>query len=277
MVNQHRHFNGATSYMMWLQEARKTNGRIRGFGYGHEERNDTGIDILLNGDETYVDRANALVDQIAAEVEIPRSVTRRSVQGFRPNVPAFIRGEPRDMWRRVKIKEDRSPIRVFVGLTSSAMIDEDDLIKRGCAIAAFAIAMSNVRPVIITPYVCLGSSRYTGRGTRNMLLSWDISTQPLILSELMAVTRPEVTRHIGIEACRQLFGPIAQDDPSFHSDSFSEAKMRVHLNAKPDDLYLPSIHASDPILNNPVKWVNDQVNKYTSGEVTDLDITPEDY
>jgi len=157
------------------------------------------------------------------------------------------------------------------------MIDEDDLIKRGCAIAAFAIAMSNVRPVIITPYVCLGSSRYTGRGTRNMLISWDISTQPLILSELMAVTRPEVTRHIGIEACRQLFGPIAQDDPSFHSDSFSEAKMRVHLNAKPDDLYLPSIHASDPILNNPVKWVNDQVNKYTSGEVTDLDTTPEDY
>jgi hypothetical protein len=276
VVNQHKHFAGATSYMMWLKERRTENGRIRGFGYGHEENADAGIDILLNGDETYVDKANELVDQIAAQVEIPRSVTRRSVQGFRPNVPAFIRGEPRDMWRRVKVKEDRSPIRVFVGLTSSAMISEDDLIKRGCAIAAFAIAMSNVRPVIITPYVCLGSSRYTGRGVRNMLISWDISTQPLIMSELMSVTRPEVTRHIGIEACRQLFGRIAEDDPSFHSDSFSEPKMRAHLNAKPSDLYLPSIHASDPILNNPVQWVNEMVERYSSGEVTDIE-TPEDY
>jgi len=277
MPNKHMHFAGATSYMMWLKEQRKINGRIRGFGYGHEERNDQGIDILLNGDETHVDQANKLVDQIVATVEVPRHVSKKSVYGFRPNVPAYIRGEPRDMWRRLKIKEERSPIRVFVGLTSSALISEDDLIKRGCAIAAFAIAMSNVRPVIITPYVCLGSSRYTGRGTRNMLISWDISTQPLIMSELMAVTRPEVTRHIGIESCRQLFGRIAEDDPSFHSDSFSEAKMRQHLGAKPSDLYLPSIHASDPILNDPVAWVNTQVERYTSGDVTDNDTPPEDY
>ena len=276
MVNKQEHFANAGQFMDWFRERRAENGVIRSFGYHDSHRSNDGVDILTNGDETHVQRANELVDQIVTNVDTPKNEWRRDVYGYYPDVEAFIRGEPENMWMMHRVQDEQTPIRVFVGLTSSAMIDEEDLIKRGCALAAFAIAMSSIRPVVITPFVTLGSSRYTGRGTRNMLISWDISTQPLILSELMSLTRPEVTRYVGIEACRQMFGKIAEDDPSFHSDSFNEQRMREHLNAKPNDLYLPVIHASDPILKDPIKWVNDMVERYTSGDVTDIE-TPEDY
>lgn len=279
MVNKHMHFAGATSFMMWLEERRKINGKMRSFGYGEEGRSDEGIDILLNGDETHVEEAQKLVETLALSIETPRNTWHKDVWGVMPDVPAYLAGDPMNMWNVHKVSEDRAPIRVFVGLTSSAMIGDEDLIKRGVALAAFAIAMANVRPVVITPFITLGSSSYEYRRrgkkdddtTRNMLISWDISTQPLVLSEVMSLTRPEVTRYVGIEACRQLFGPIAADDPSFHHDSFSEVKMREHLGAQPNDLYLPVIHASDPILDDPVKWVNDTVAKYITGEATDIE------
>ena len=273
MVNKHLHFTGATSFMMWFEEQRKINGRLRSFGYGDRNKTDFGVNVLLNGDETHVEEAQKMVDALTLSIETPRNTWYKDVYGSMPDVPAYLVGDPMNMWNQHKVSEDRAPIRVFVGLTSSASIGEADLTKRGVALAAFAIAMANIRPVVITPFVTLGSSR---RGSRNMLISWDISTQPLVLSEIMSLTRPEVTRYVGIEACRQMFGYIAESDPSFHSDSFNESSMREHLNAHEIDLYLPVIHASDPILNDPVKWVNDMVAHYINLEATDI-APPTDY
>jgi len=288
---------------MWLEEARKLNGPMQGFS--HNERVDTprtneGMRINLQGDETHVKKAQSIVKQLSINIETPRNEWYREQYGYFPDVDAYVQGQPQDMWMQRTIHEDRSPIKMWVGLTSSAMIDERDLISRGAAISAFVIAMSNIRPVVLVPFVTLGSSRraneraYTydsiGRrrqdkshrddanwGVRNMIISWNISTQPLILSEVMALTRPEVCRYMGIEACRHLFGQDASEDPSFHHDSFDEDKMRQHLNAAPDDLYLPPLHGYDPLISNPVKWIQDQITRYTSGETTDMAIKPTEF
>lgn len=274
MVDKYDHFAGATSYMMWLREQRTLNGPMPSFsGELDTENVQTGERILLDGDETHVDKAQAIVDQLTLEIETPRREWYREVYGYYPDIPAYIQGQPQNMWMQRRTNDERTPIRLWVGLTSSAVIPNDQLINRGAALAAFAIAMANIRPVIITPFVCLSSIDRR----RNMLISWDISTSPLVLSEIMSLTRPEVTRYIGIEACRHQFGQIARRDPGFHRDSWDEHKMRSHLNAQPDDLYLPPIYADDPLLDDPIKWIQDNIAKFTSGEATDLENTPTNY
>jgi len=274
MVDKYNHFNGATSYMMWLQEQRKINGPMPSFdGSLNESETAAGMDIMLNGDETHVAKAQAIVDKLAIEIETPKREWYREVYGYYPDIPSYIQGQPQNMWMQRRTNDERSPVRLFVGLTSSAMIPDEKLIERGAALAAFCMAMANIRPVIVTPFVCLSS---TSR-SRNMLISWQISTQPLVLSEIMSLTRPEVTRYIGIEACRHQFGQSARRDPGFHRDSWDEEKMRAHLGAQPDDLYLPPIYGHDPLLDNPVQWIQDNIKKFTSGEATDLEVKPTDY
>lgn len=268
--------------MIWFGEQRVKNGALGGYDGRPSPKVDVGVSALLNGNETHVEQAAALVDQINAAVESPRTEWHRSVHGYFPDMEAYIRGEPENMWMARTTKEDHAPIKVFFGLTSSSMIDEATLVARGCALAAFTIAMANVRPVTIVPFVTLGSIEYISRrgearaDPRNMLISWEISTQPLILSELLAVTLPEVTRYVGIEACQQLFGKVATRDPGFHRDSFSEEKMRIHLNARPADLYLPCVYGLDPLVNDPITWVNTQIERFTQDEATDLEVQPEE-
>lgn len=274
MVDKYNHFTGATSYMMWLEEQRKLNGPMPSFdGSLNLEETTTGMNIMLNGDETHVAKAQAIVDKLSLEIETPKREWYREVYGYYPDIPAYIQGQPQNMWMQRRTNDERTPIHLYVGLTSSAMIPNSKLIERGAAIAAFCMAMANIRPVIITPFVCLSS---TSR-SRNMLISWNISTQPMVLSEVMSLTRPEVTRYIGIEACRHQFGQVAARDPGFHRDSWDEAKMREHLGASPDDLYLPPIYGNDPLLDDPVRWIQENVAKFTSGEATDLEVTPTEY
>lgn len=274
MTDKYDHFTGATSFMMWLEEKRKLNGPMPSFSGGIDGPEvQKGMEIMLNGDETYVEKAQSIVDKLTLEVETPRREWYREVYGYYPDIPAYLRGEPANMWMTRRTNDERTPIHLFVGLTSSANIPREKLVERGAALAAFCIAMGNIRPVVITPFVCLSS---TDR-RRNMLISWDISTQPMVLSEVMSLTRPEVTRYIGIEACRHQFGQEAYRDPGFHRDSWDEALMRKHLNARDEDLYLPPIYGDDPLLDDPVKWIQDNIAKFTNQESTDMEVRPTDY
>lgn len=274
MPSIHEHFTDSTQFALWFGEKRVKNGVLGGFDGRPSSKVERGINALINGDETHVTQAQALVDSLTLQIETPRNSWYRDVYGCMPDVPSYLAGDPMNMWNMHKVTEDHAPIKVYFGLTSSAMISEETLVKRGCALAAFAIAMTNIRPVVITPFVTLGSG-YSSR-SRQMLISWEISTQPLILSELLAVTLPQVTRYVGIEACQQLFGQEATRDGHFHVDSFDEAKMRVHLNVAPADLYLPCVYGLDPLVDSPVEWVNEMVTRYTSGIATDLDNQPQE-
>jgi hypothetical protein len=122
------------------------------------------------------------------------------------------------MWIQDTTTHDRSPLRVWLGVTSDWSITEDQLRRRGIALAAFAIAMSEVRPVIITCWVNRGeyaSDNVYGYRRRSpapapaslkgALISWDIKSSPLVLAQLLASTAdPLITRHVGLPACTLL-------------------------------------------------------------------------
>lgn len=262
MTQLAKHFRSTTDFASWMRGEKMHHGRYTGgYGSNNDARNDQGLKHLQEGNDRNVEEAKKLMRDLTLKIDVPTLQWETHVVGFLPNIPGFVAGTPDQMWTRTYTKRDRTPLRVWVGVTSSGGIDERDLVRRGCALAAFALAMQNTRPVHITPYVNLGLAWSRRSNIEDAVISWDVGTSPLGIARLMAsVSEPEVTRYVGIAACYFLNPKV---DGDWHSDYDDEAKMRQHLGAKPDDLYLPSIHLHDPILSNPVEWVRTQVAKYT--------------
>lgn len=261
MTNEHKHFTSSSAFADWMR--RTPPAYHEGHGFTAAADVAKGIHTLTHGDLTNLDQAQALIDQFNENIEVPTYTRQLSMAGGFPDVPSYLSGQPEHMWSLIPDTSDRTPLHIYVGLTSSAGVPHDALIKRGCTLAAFALALSNKRPVFITPYVNLGGYGFS-HTPDNALISWDITTSPLVLSELMGcLSDPHVTRHAGIAACYRL-NPRTNGD--WHSDYDNSQRMRQHLGAAPDDLYLPSIHLFDPLLANPIGWIKDNLAKYAPQE-----------
>lgn len=267
MTNLAQHFTSSRAFADWIDKRIAENGgNVRTFGSDLSTMR-KGVDTLRDGNERHVPDAEKLLSNFNETIEVPSHVWGHDLAGAFPDVPAMLSLEPESMWTIQPVMSDRTPLRVWIGLTSSGGIGESDLIKRGCVLAAFALAVSSKRPVLLSPYVNLGSHSYgsygTDTGREGALISWDISTQPFIMSELLGCTsEPSVTRYAGITACYLLNPGVTG---AWHPDFDNEAKMREHLHAAPDDLYLPSIHLYDELLSDPIKWLKTNVAKYTEG------------
>lgn len=216
----------------------------------------TGLDYLYNGNPN-TDSLNALINEFSFELEVPTKQVRASVRGHRVNMGAYLAGSPLNMYRRIEESSDHSPIRIYIGTSSSWGISPEQVNRRGAALAAFALALSQRRQVYLTPYVQLGAG-YKNPNS-GALISCDLQSSPLYLNELAAHFNANVSRFVGITACYKLCGAA---DGSWLPDYANEAKMRAHLGCKPDDIYLGSIHINDPLLTDPVGWIKTNLSKY---------------
>lgn len=264
-MNRYRHFTSSRAFADWLdstiKQERAAGRRVHTFNdwSGESGTLDQGVKTLKDGNTRHVAQAEALLNKFDEQINVEAFQWGHDLAGAFPDVPAMLASDPESMWVQQPIMSDRTPLRVWIGLTSSAGIGERELITRGCVLAAFALAVSHKRPVILSPYVNLGSHRYGGR--EGALISWDISTQPFVMSELLGCTsEPSVTRYAGITACYLLNPGVTG---AWHPDYDNETRMREHLGAREDDLYLPSIHLYDPLLFDPIGWLKINIAKYT--------------
>jgi hypothetical protein len=269
-----KHFTSPREYAKWLRTHPPGLGNLGAYAYYDSGRSMNartleGLDLLDKGSEKHVPEA--------------RKVWRHDVVGYFPDVPTALAGDPEAMWIQDTTTYDRSPLRVWLGVTSDWSITEDQLRRRGIALAAFAIAMSEVRPVIITCWVNRGEysfgSRYsysrrapTDKTEKGALISWDIKSSPLVLAQLLASTAdPLITRHVGIPACTLLNPELTHPGAPFHPYQYARnhAAMRAALGCAPDDLYLPMIERDDPLLSDPVGWVRTNVAHYSNTDQED--------
>lgn len=252
------HFDSTTAYKAWLESIQQDVPLRDDLCFGDVATARRGLQLLDSPDDTNIDQARALLAQFGESIEVEQQVWSHSVVGYFPDVPAYLAGDPEHMMVREFIRSDQTPLRVWVGVTSSAGIGESQLVKRGVTLTAFAMAMIARRPVIISPYVNLGNYN----NNAGAIISWDISTEPLVLAELItSIARPEVTRHIGIYACYALQPKCTG---AWDPDYADEERCRDRLGAKPEDLWLGSIHFSDPLLRDPVGWIKEHVARYSS-------------
>lgn len=300
-TSHHLHFKSATEVADWFEVKRSENGPLNGYNPHTTRAHATallGVKDLREGTLENLDKAQSIVDQLSLSIETSRNIYQLDICGAFPDVPTALSGVPENMWNMVPDMSDKSPLVVWIGLTSQGGITQDELIQRGATLAAFTLAMSNSRPVVLRPYIALGGSMFGSNdygsrsrsrsrntpksshpvdenpnslpndGTRAIIISWDIQTSPMVLSELMTVARPEVTRYFGIEACQQAFGKVAANDTIFHPDSFREASMREALGVLPGELYLPQITSIDPMITDPVAWVQTNVARFSEAQAS---------
>ena len=260
---QRFHFGSTSELADWIKTLTPKPG---GFFF----QSDSGLRTLREGSTTYLPQAQKLIDRFNEEIPTLRRVWQPSIAGFFPNVPAYLTGEPESMWHMANDESDKAPIRVWVGVTSSASITNDDLIERGAALSAFAMALSERRPVLISPYWTLGNGganphSMTG-GEFGNVVSWDMQSSPIVLSEVIpCLSDPNIIRYLGLDAGYSLDRRIPRVGPWFPNE-LNEQWMRECLGAADDDVWLPAIFSRSGLISNPIEWIKQQIAKHIGEE-----------
>jgi hypothetical protein len=222
--------------------------------------------------------ARALVDKIDVEVhEGTRKVWRPDVCGAYPIVADYLAGEPLSMRNRLNEISRLSPIRVVMNISVASGVEPDTIARRGAALAAFAMKLSEQRPVELWI-----SSAFYNEKTR-IDVGWRAKLDlPMNVSQVVASFTPSVCRLLNFATLEVLSGatnattyatyPFVLDRYSAYNsrDRYLRA-FREYMNLEPDDVVLDAGILTDgrAIDHNPVQWVKDMLKQYGETEQED--------
>lgn len=213
---------------------------------------------LLKGKLEVVPRANELVDKLLGEgVELEQTQWQQSVAGYLPCVPAYLADQPETMFMPTQVKSDTAPVRIFASVCCSAGIDAEKMEKRGTTILALCMKLSSVRPVELYVYADMG-----GHGFATMPVV-KIETSPLDLATATyALSSAGFLRNLcfGWAYTHGWNGAWAWDTAPWLDGG--KAKTAEALGATADDLVIIGTHLHDPLVDTPVEWLNEQMERF---------------
>lgn len=226
------------------------------------------LTALTVGDPSLVAASDALLAKIEDKLPQTRKWQRiNHVTGNRVRMGAFLAGQPNCMRKRKKLEREDAPVTIFMDLTSSAMVNVDDLLKRGVAILAFARCLTQHRPVELWAGVALGDSAYRGKAWSSTV-GWRIDTAPLDLSRAaFLLAHPAVARGVGYAIGPKLAGHSTWSghwpwgNQTLHVRT-QQDRMRGALNAA-EMLVIPPIYGTDPLVRDPVGWITRELQRLT--------------
>lgn len=264
-----QHANGP-AFVSWIQKQESDDAlmrRVRNsaeYGYSgyaaDAARRKRGLNKLANGNPELVREAQQMLDKLhdLLDISVPVPHWESYVYGSRPNVGAYLSGHPFNMRRRVQY-DALEPIRVWVNVASDWRVPDSDIWKRGVAVIALALALSERRTVTITPYHTADKDRIND--SNNTLLYWqcDLSTSPLVLSEL-GLFDPDVTRYVGTYVNLLMCPEIEPGQP--YKLASQIPTVREALNIPADDIVLGILRPDDDTVYDPIKWLREQLQPY---------------
>jgi hypothetical protein len=218
------------------------------------------LDTSKNGDEKLVPEAEKLLDKLDAEVDIERAQWVAAVSGAYVCVPDYLACVPMSMRRRKRVQSDVAPVRIYVSTTCSCSIDSKLMLKRGVAILALVLKLQQIRPVELN---LLAETH--GRTDGEYLQAIPIDSAPLNLSVAChCLTHVGFARHLtyGVASMKDGFNGSWPDSYGGGGAPW-EAHVREVLSMEPQDLYIGAARDWDPMIQDPVKWVNAQVKAFT--------------
>ena len=225
--------------------------------------------FLAGASEAETKPARDLLDAIDVEVHGHKGgVWAPSVQGAFPCVHDWLIGSPTAMRSKVQEETECAPVRVVLNITVAQGVNQHTIAHRAAAAAAFAMKLSEHRPVELWAAVAARNDRnMTDCGFRIKL------DMPLNLSQVMAAFNPSVCRRLAITYCHT-FSEGAPNEfnytfncggvsPYTNRDKFVR-NMRAALKLGDDDIVLDAGILTDvqQIDHNPVQWVKDMLAKY---------------
>lgn len=231
---------------------------------------DQGIKTLEQGDSSRLAKAQAIIDKLdLAHIfsnDVP--VLEPCIAGFIPNVPAAIAGHPEAMFRRgfVESPSVSAPLAIYIEVSVSEGVSHDQLIARGVAVLAFALAMEQVRPVDVYAVAL------SGKGERPGIYGsvTKIASRPMDMSRAVwMLTDATYARQLHFTAGNYLSGCTTTGHVpwAYSFDSAYEGKVRKLLELQPDDVFMKGGYLFDTLmLNDPVAWVRAMIEKHSGGQ-----------
>lgn len=215
---------------------------------------------LLKGKLEAAREADKLIDKLAGEsVELDTPQWQQSVAGYFPCVPAYVAGFPDAMWTQAIVSSDRAPVRIFASVCCSAGVDAGDLEKRGVAILALCQKLQSVRPVELFIYADMGGSGYA------LMPCIKIETSPLDLATATyTLSSAAFLRQLCFGWAHKYHWSGQWAWGTDPRDKDGQRKTREALRLTDTDLLVPGGYSEDPLIKNPVAWINEQVAKYTT-------------
>lgn len=226
---------------------------------------------MRTGDQSLVPLSDKYLEKAEQHMFLSRTWgARDGVIGCLPIIPAFLAGSPDSLRRRVRLKKPTGPLAIFLELTGSARLSDDQRLERGAAMLALTRVLHRVRPVEL--FVCV-TYGYTNK--LNAIVC-HIETAPLDIGRAAAMLG-----ETGLSACGFGVSLLSRLDESGHAGSWAYGspdlerrhsgeifKRIMHPSA--DLLFVPAMFGLDANSHNPDKWLRDMLVKY-GGETVDKD------
>ena len=192
------------------------------------------------------------------QLEIQTRQWVASPYGAYPQVGDFLAGAPDPMRRVNHLEVDTTGIRLVVNTVSSAGVSSEHLRKRGLVIAAFARALSAIRPLEL--FTLCAVDGYQDGAT---CITVRLPTQPMNLSQVAwALSSSGFTRGLNYGMAKVANGfsggwPWGEYDHHRMTD-----RLREFLQLAPQDVYIPPINLNDAMLTNPYEWLDTMLDRY---------------
>ena len=231
---------------------------------------------VRTGDISKVAEAERLLEKIEVQMEREGIVWQNDMVGAYPDVAAFLANEPECMRRRHVTEDDRSPLRVWVDVSSSGSISASDLLPRG--VAALALVMQLIRSGRAVELWTFTSIH--GRKNGQSAVCVKMNTTPIdIASVAYCLTSQGYARGLCYGAGRQFNGFNGSWGRNYVSygtlqKRIAGARKTLEGLTAPQDIILPAPFWDDKrdkgdaglIFRDPVKWVVETCKRANEGD-----------
>lgn len=249
-----------------IDERHKYNGR---HGDTWSATTDAGIrNVLSGGRMESRDAVAAVMDKVDAQVQDRHQREYvAGVAGAFPIVPDYLQGMPMHMRRRAHVASDVAPVRIVVEVGISAGVPVSTIQKRGAAVAALAMRMSETRPVELWTASLWrpGSMRERGK-SQDVGVMVKLDVAPLSVADIAAaLVEPDYPRGIIFAFLLEQIGVDYMDNNGIPwifgmntGDPKRIAKVREFMGLDDADIFLPGGHLYEAkaMVRDPVAWVN---------------------
>jgi hypothetical protein len=247
----YKRFSSPLDFVHACQDAKVEFGSS---GWRSDLSSEQALALTVHGDESRVVAAQALIDQFSSDVDLGQVYPTWSpdMVGSYPIVPNVLAGVPETMMRRVMETSERAPITIWVCVTSSGGVQALDMERRGIAIMALAMALSQTRAVNIRIFSGLGGHNYSG----NHLVSVDL-LQPLSLSQAAFMLSSQAfARGLTYKFLNNATGSGGTWPESVGHGPYQDRcqQWRKLLPIEPLDIVFPHIFMRDPDITDSIGY-----------------------
>lgn len=233
------------------------------YDYNYDRKLAKGLTLLQEPDSEMVSQVRDIMKQLQAQLPTTQRNWASAPVGFFPNVPAYLAGEPENMFTYQRANSDTSPVRIWVNVLPSGGCDRTTLMKRGAVLVALANLLLERRSMV--RITCYGDQpAHSKKSYTGTIISWDLPTSPLSLSTLCtSLGYPEVVQNVTFKACHTIDKGVTGGWLRGHCPgySYNEKQVRADLGADDEDVIIPAAFLGDQLHNKPVDFLHRELTR----------------